>query len=101
MFWYTRDVERSAADAATELAMVKQREQDLMMEVGARPVLSFPQPGVPCLVPPQPGVGVPLLRLAAWSRHSLLARGQSAPRPSTEPFAVPCKVVHVSHVHPC
>lgn len=34
MFWYTREVDRNEADAASELAMVKQREQDLMMEVG-------------------------------------------------------------------
>ena len=33
VYWYTRDVERSEADKQAELAMVKQREQDLMMEV--------------------------------------------------------------------
>jgi hypothetical protein len=33
VYWYTRDVDRSDADKAAELAMVKQREQDLMMEV--------------------------------------------------------------------
>ena len=33
MYWYTRDVENTEADKQAELAMVKQREQDLMMEV--------------------------------------------------------------------
>ncbi|KAL4439676.1 hypothetical protein ABPG75_002677 [Micractinium tetrahymenae] len=38
VFWYTREVDRSEADAASELAMVKQREQDLMMEaLGMKP----------------------------------------------------------------
>ena len=36
VYWYTRDVERSEADKQAELAMVKQREQDLMMEVRVR-----------------------------------------------------------------
>ena len=33
VYWYTRDVEREGADAASELALVKQREADLMAEV--------------------------------------------------------------------
>ena len=34
VYWYTRDVERDGEDAANaELAAVKQREADLMMEV--------------------------------------------------------------------
>ncbi|KAI3434435.1 hypothetical protein D9Q98_002512 [Chlorella vulgaris] len=38
VYWYTRDVDRSDADKAAELAMVKQREQDLMMEaLGVKP----------------------------------------------------------------
>ncbi|KAL4450562.1 hypothetical protein ABPG77_000918 [Micractinium sp. CCAP 211/92] len=38
VFWYTREVDRNEADAASELAMVKQREQDLMMEaLGVKP----------------------------------------------------------------
>lgn len=36
VYWYTRDVDNSEADKQAELAMVKQREQDLMMEVGGR-----------------------------------------------------------------
>lgn len=33
VYWYTRDVDRGEADAANELALVKQREADLMAEV--------------------------------------------------------------------
>lgn len=33
VYWYTRDVERGEAGAADELALVKQREADLMAEV--------------------------------------------------------------------
>jgi hypothetical protein len=36
VYWYTRDVDRDKDAAAAELAMVKQREQDLMMEVGRK-----------------------------------------------------------------
>ena len=34
MYWYTRDVERGEDDAQAELAAVKRREEDLMLEVG-------------------------------------------------------------------
>ncbi|PSC74414.1 Multiple myeloma tumor-associated 2 [Micractinium conductrix] len=38
VYWYTRDVDRGEADAPSELEMVKQHEQDLMMEaLGVKP----------------------------------------------------------------